>query len=72
MATGIASAAHMRVVVIAAVTAGGLVKVKADSLGLAWFSVGVSGRAVILNVVWTQANTAMGFGKARKSHGPQF
>ena len=47
-------------------------KFKADSLGSARFSVGVSGRTVILNVVWTRANTAMGFGKARKMHGQQF
>ena len=72
MATGIAAAAHMRVVAVAAARAGGLLKVKADSLGLARFSVVVSGRTVILNVVWTRANTAMGFGKARKSHSPQF
>ena len=72
MATGIAAAAHVRVVAVAAATAGGLVKVKADGLGSARFSVGVSGRTVILDVVRTRANTAMGFGKARKSHSPQF
>ena len=69
MTTGIAAAAHMRVVAVAALTAGGLVKVNADSLGSARFSVGVSGRTVILNVVWTRANTPMGFSKARKMHG---
>ena len=69
MATGIAAVAHVRVVAVVAATAEGLVKVKADSLGSVRFSVGVSGRTVILNVVWTRA---MGFGKARKSHGPQF
>ena len=72
MATGTAVAAHVRVDAVAVATAGGLVKVKAESLGSARFSVGVSRRTVVLNVVWTQANTAMGFGKARKSHSPQF
>ena len=64
MATGIAAATHVRVVAVAAATAGGLVKVEADSQGSARFSVGVSRRTVILNVVWTRANTAMGFGKS--------
>ena len=72
VATGIAATAHVRVVAVAAAKDGGLVKVKADSLGSARLSVVVSGRTVILNVVWTRANTAMGFGKARKSHSPQF
>ena len=61
MATGVTPAAHVWVVAVAAATTGGLVEVKADSLGSGRFPVGVSGRTVVLNVVGTRANMAMGF-----------
>ena len=61
MATGITAAAHVGVIAVAAATTGGLVEVKADSLGSARFSVGISGRTIVLDVVGTRANIAMRF-----------
>ena len=53
MIAGIATAAHMRVVAVAALATGGIVEAKADSQGTARISVGVSGRTVVLNMVRT-------------------
>lgn len=49
----IAAAANMQVAAVVALATGGLVKVKADGLGMVRLSVGVSGRTVVLNMVWT-------------------
>ena len=43
----------MQVAAVVALATGGLVKVKADGLGMVRLSVGVSRRTVILNMVWT-------------------
>jgi len=49
----IAAAANMQVVAVVALATGGLVKVKADGLGMVRLSVGVGGRTVVLIMVRT-------------------
>ena len=66
--TGIAAAAHVGVAAVSAPAARGLVEVEADSLGAARFSVKVSRRTDILNMIRTRANIAVGLSEACERH----